>query len=118
MKDKSVEYGRTQEAASSLADDLKLVKTIKAITLYPQEANRIPLAFVITLITAAKNILVAKGNSSKVKKGRAMLVDQSSYQAEQEIEARELVDAAIMAHKKPRFFRVCQEYRCKNVVSD
>jgi phenylpyruvate tautomerase PptA (4-oxalocrotonate tautomerase family) len=97
MKEASVEYGRRQEAAAYLADDLKLVKIIRTITTYPEEAIKIPIGFAVVLLTAAKNILIAKGNHSKIKKRYAMLVPGHNYEADRDIEALVLVNGAIMA---------------------
>ncbi len=97
MREASVEYGRRQEAAVYLADDLKLVKIIRTITTYPQEARKIPIEVAVTLLAAAKNILIAKGNHSKIKKVRAMVVPHHDYRADEEIEALVLVNGAIMA---------------------
>jgi len=97
MKEASVEYGRRQEAAAYLAEDLKLVKIIRTITTYPQEARKIPIGVAITLLAAAKNILIAKGNHSKIKKVRAMVLPHHDYRADEEIEALVLVNGAIMA---------------------
>jgi hypothetical protein len=97
MKEASVEYGRRHEAAVYLADDLKLVKIIRTITTYPEEAIKIPIGFAVVLLTAAKNILIAKGNHSKIKKQYAMLVPHHNYEADRDIEALVLVNGAIMA---------------------
>jgi hypothetical protein len=97
MKEASVEYGRRQEAAAYLAEDLKLVKIIRTITTYPQQARNIPIGVAITLLAAAKNILIAQGNHSKIKKVRAMVVPHHDYRADEEIEALVLVNGAIMA---------------------
>jgi hypothetical protein len=97
MKEASVEYGRRQEAAAYLASDLKLVKIIRTITTYPEEAIKIPIGFAVVLLTAAKNILIAKGNHSKIKKRYAMLVPGHNFEADRDIEALVLVNGAIMA---------------------
>jgi|GEM_PF-6869318 len=97
MKEASVEYSRRQEAAVYLAGDLKLVKIIRTITTYPEEAIKIPIGFAVVLLTAAKNILIAKGNHSKIKKRYAMLVPDHNYEADRDIEALVLVNGAIMA---------------------
>ena len=83
--------------AAYLAEDLKLVKIIRTITTYPQQARNIPIGVAITLLAAAKNILIAKGNHSKIKKVRAMVVPHHDYRADEEIEALVLVNGAIMA---------------------